>query len=609
MKDNEKVILKYSWENLCSTEYHNYIPLSAVEGGKSTAVCNWPDIVSDVSPEYIKLNNKALSLKEISSSLDKPCSLLYYKKSEQCQMNEEEWNKNAFNKLTHNMVNRVTLVLSQLPGNKLKLSLFRFRKEKRAGFQNFKKSSDDIHITINKDTKNWFFTRTTFSNRKRNVTTSKNPFIWVENKLEESFKLPNIFGWYRVVTHIDVVDTEDPVRKEMVKALIKVYSEMGNRLEQKPDQRISHNIINDIIPTFGYNLGVLIGKWFCKERKIKLPDNWQNYFFNWYPGVKRIRKTQMKLLPAIIQGYGIKSKYINQLLNQYPTLNINDIVLWFTILGPDFFRQLPLSLLTTTSSADTYRVIGPHSKKSDLDEQSPLSVARKVAHSLTTQERRNIISITKTMEDASPYFLGEIRDHVCTKIKLSKLGENVSIIAKTTEEFKREHHDWASLMHYLMSDQSTQYYYKPQTLELIQKDYKNYNVLILKNESDYFEEGESQKNCVRGYLSQYGSLIFSIRDSENKRLTCEVLDGKIVQVREVCNGEPGEEWDEVLVEMKKRVKKLFSMSLLKPCVKIVYKKAKIEKWVVKEGIRVTRLEEGYISDEEFVMAEPDDLPF
>ena len=51
------------------------------------------------------------------------------------------------------------------------------------------------------------------------------------------------------------------------------------------------------------------------------------------------------------------------------------------------------------------------------------------------------------------------------------------------------------------------------------------------------------------------------------------------------------------------------MSLLKPCVKIVYKKAKIEKWVVKEGIRVTRLEEGCISDEEFIMAEPDDLPF
>ena len=160
-----------------------------------------------------------------------------------------------------------------------------------------------------------------------------------------------------------------------------------------------------------------------------------------------------------------------------------------------------------------------------------------------------------------------------------------------------------------MSDRSTQYYYKPQTLELIQKDYKNYNVLVLKNESDYFEEGETQKNCVRSYLSQYSSLIFSIRNTDNKRLTCEVLGGKIVQVREICNGEAGEEWDKVLIEMKKRIKKLFSLDLLKPCVKITYKKAKIEKWVIKEGIRVTRLEEGYISDEEFIMAEPDDLPF
>ena len=37
-----------------------------------------------------------------------------------------------------------------------------------------------------------------------------------------------------------------------------------------------------------------------------------------------------------------------------PTLNINDIVLWFTILGPDFFRQLPISLLTTTSYLDIH---------------------------------------------------------------------------------------------------------------------------------------------------------------------------------------------------------------------------------------------------------------
>ena len=272
MKDNEKVILKYSWENLCSTEYHNYMP---IDGNR---VKN-EDIVSDVSPEYIKSNNKALSLKEISSSLDKPSSLLYYKKSEKCQMNEKEWNKKAFSKLTHNMVNRVTLVLSELPGNKLKLSLFRFRKEKRAGFQNFKKSSDDVHITINKDTNNWFYTKTSFLNRKRSVSTSKNPFIWVENHLETTFKLSNIFGWYRVVTHVDVVDNDDPIRKEMVNGLTKIYKELSKRLGQKTESTLVHNIIKDGTPSFGYNLGVLIAKWFCGMHGNKITKSLAKLLF------------------------------------------------------------------------------------------------------------------------------------------------------------------------------------------------------------------------------------------------------------------------------------------------------------------------------------------
>ena len=605
MKDNEKVILKYSWENLCSTEYHNYVPIKAFREKN-------PDIVSDVSPDYIRYNNSLMvdpgKGDWIKSSEVPDNSLMYYKKSEKCQMKEEEWNKKAFNKLTHNIVNRVTLVLSELPGNKLKLSLFRFRKEKRAGFQNFKKSSDDVHITINRDTKNWFYTQTTFSNRKRNVSTSKNPFIWVENKLEHAFQVSNIFGWYRVVTHVEAADDKDPVKKEMVMSLIKIHNEIASRLQQKPNSSLSRNIINDSIPTFGYNLGILIGKWFCKERGIKLPDHWQNYLFNFYPGIKRIRRTQMKLLPAIVQGYGIKSNYINQLLNQFPTLNINDIVLWFTILGPDFFRQLPLSLLTSTSSADSYRVVSPHSTKSDLTD-SPLSNAMEMSSNLTTQERRNIISISKTMKEASPYFLGEIRDHISLKRKLAEVGEKGSITAKTIDDFKIEHREWSSLLHYLMSDQSTQYYYKPKTIELVEKEYKDYKILILKDETDYFEEGEAQRNCVRSYLSTYGSMIFSIRNQEGKRLTCEVNEGKIIQMREVCNGEPSEEWNGIIDQMKIRIKHLYSMNVLKPSIKVVYKKAKIEKWVVKDGIRVTRLEEGYVSDEEFVMAAPDDLPF
>tara|TARA_R110002012_G_scaffold322077_1_gene554669 strand:+ start:5398 stop:7218 length:1821 start_codon:yes stop_codon:yes gene_type:complete len=606
MKDNEKVILRYSWENLCSTEYHNYMP---IDGDR---VKN-EDIVSDVSPEWITFNNSLVKKSkegvDLFNSTQVPDnSLLYYKKSEKCQMNEKEWNEKVFNKLTHNMVNRVTLVLSELPGNKLKLSLFRFRKEKRAGFQNFKKSNDDVHITINRDTKNWFYTKTSFLNRKRTVRTSKNPFIWVENNLENSFKLDNIFGWYRVVTHVEAVDSQDPIRKEMVTALLTVHNKIAKLLKQDTDSTLSHNIIQGTPVTFGYSLGVVIAKWFCNQHGIKLPDYWQNYFFNFYPGIKKMRRTNMKLLPAIIRGYGIKSKYLNQLLNENPTLNINDIALWFGILGPDFFRQIPKHLLTTTSSSDCYRVVSPHSPKSA---HKFLADVEDITQSLTTQEKRNIISITKTMDKDSPYvyFLSELRDHMYTKRRLAKVNEKVSIVAKTIEEFKTEHREWSALLHYLMSDQSTKYYYSPEAIEDIEKDYNDYKIFLLKDEEEYFEEGQSQKNCVRSYLPQYNSMIFSIRNTEDRRLTCEVQGGKVIQIREVCNGEPGEEWDEVILEMKNRVDKLFRKDLLKPSIKKIYKRANIHKWVVLNGedVEMERDINGLLPG--FVMAEEDDLPF
>jgi hypothetical protein len=104
-------------------------------------------------------------------------------------------------------------------------------------------------------------------------------------------------------------------------------------------------------------------------------------------------------------------------------------------------------------------------------------------------------------------------------------------------------------------------------------------------------------------------MIFSIRNTEDRRLTCEVQGGKVIQIREVCNGEPGEEWDEVIQEMKNRVDKLFRKDLLKPSIKKIYKRANIHKWVVLNGedVEMERDINGLLPG--FVMAEEDDLPF
>ena len=121
----------------------------------------------------------------------------------------------------------------------------------------------------------------------------------------------------------------------------------------------------------------------------------------------------------------------------------------------------------------------------------------------------------------------------------------------------------------------------------------------MKNELDYFEEGTAHKNCVRGYLTDYNSLIFSIKKAE-QRLTCEVNDGLLTQVRGICNSKPGEEWDGVINQMTLRISLLHNKDMLKPSVKIIYKKANVEKWVVLEGVQKDRVE---------MCDTIDDLPF
>ena len=50
-----------------------------------------------------------------------------------------------------------------------------------------------------------------------------------------------------------------------------------------------------------------------------------------------------------------------------------------------------------------------------------------------------------------------------------------------------------------------------------------YEVRVLKNDTDYFEEGQIQNHCVRSYLDKYDSIIISVRDKTNtlERMTVE----------------------------------------------------------------------------------------
>ena len=111
------------------------------------------------------------------------------------------------------------------------------------------------------------------------------------------------------------------------------------------------------------------------------------------------------------------------------------------------------------------------------------------------------------------------------------LNDRVRIRAKTLEEFNNEHAEWSNLIHLYERNDSTQYIYDESFIKIMEKpllqNKKQFEVKVLKNDLDYFEEGQIQKHCVRTYLNTYSSIIISIRDKTNvmNRMTCEFKHG------------------------------------------------------------------------------------
>tara|TARA_R110000787_G_scaffold223740_1_gene332024 strand:- start:111 stop:536 length:426 start_codon:yes stop_codon:yes gene_type:complete len=117
---------------------------------------------------------------------------------------------------------------------------------------------------------------------------------------------------------------------------------------------------------------------------------------------------------------------------------------------------------------------------------------------------------------------------------------------------------------------------------------------VLTNDIEYFEEGQFQNNCVRTYLTFYQSVIVSIRKGD-KRVTCEFSDGKISQSMAVCNEVPGDEWNDVIGELSKRVSKLSNQKRIDADIKVEYKRLGKEFWVIIDGKRVSDDDNGRIS--------------
>ena len=436
----------------------------------------WGKFKGITSVPYV-LNGKKNHLRHQSKEVE----ITYFKPKTKLKItNEKEWMDKSFNLFYGCIVNRTTFVVEENE-DKLKISLFRFNKKRSVGHKYFAKHSDDLHITFNRKTKNFFITTSKFFNRKRHTSTFKNSF---KHLLQE-------------VMRLEIRELPNKILKELKKVIT-----------------IKLGINFSIKKGLGTGLAHSICEWYIKVRKIKVPNNYFGYLVHHYPGIRKLKKFKMNLGRTILNEKELRGRRYIKLINT-GEYNLTDLKKLERIFGKKYFSLIPNHFLKFTNDS--------------VDSKHNLSFDTLPAQKhLTKYEKLNLIKVLGTLNsNAITNFISLLVDHLRMQGKIWSFNDKIRIKAKTLNQFNEEHAEWANLIHLYERNDETQYHYDSEFIKIMEEPLsqngEEYDVKVLKNDLEYFEEGQTQKHCVRTYLNTYSSIIISIRETNNtiNRMTCE----------------------------------------------------------------------------------------
>ena len=510
-------LIKYQFECLELQKFKNYSAINLLDAPISQGV-SLEDAIFEGENKTKNNNLRPITtpfVKNIKTPfIHKQVDLGHFTPESKTQVvNEEKWLKESFTYLNSVWTNRVTVVLEE-NHDKLKLSIFRFGKKRQVGHKYFTKLSDDIHLTFNKTTKNFFITTSKFFNRKRQTSTRKNSVLDLKNII-------NIISFPFIMEKLVSLSTEN--------FSYDIHLGRDNTLDQtnkfnKFIRQLQKLLCSKLKVKFNFKQGIGPGlmkgtlDWFVKERKLKVPNDYYYYMFSHYPGIRKLKRYKNNLGRAILDNMGLKGKYYIKLINTHGGYNLTDLMELKTLVGPTYAKLVSPSFLKLTNH------VGDNKHNAfDIYEWTPTIPLHKT-------EKLNILKLLKdvgTIPKRGVTFLGNLKDHLQIREKLWKLGEKVRVRSKNLKNFNREHQEWSNLIHLHQRSIETHYQYDHKFLTNMEVPVNvngnEYEVMVLKNDTDYFEEGQIQNHCVRSYLDKYDSIIISVRDKTNtlERMTVE----------------------------------------------------------------------------------------
>lgn len=310
---------------------------------------------------------------------------------------------------------------------------------------------------------------------------------------------------------------------------------------------------------------------------IKTPNNYRKLISVCYPTKPFLKKNDNKLVAAILDRLGLKSKQTIKLLHENPNADIRSLFRLKRYFGESIFKYL--SNIDTSIFNDTLpKQVSPYGNNFYNEK-----VTYENTFDLNDTEKYNLIKLfnefavsnkdNHRMESVLNNQLNQIDDHLHMIKKLRDYYPDMMLRAKNWQEFHNEHLELSRLERAIKKGYIIEYVFEDRLINLIEEPIKVYEKfgihtdlskhrmyypVLLKQDLEYSEEGSHMHHCVASYSNKELSIIVSLRldsPASNERVTNEfdVRTKTCVQSRYFCNAAPPEHFEEALKILERRI--------------------------------------------------------
>lgn len=264
----------------------------------------------------------------------------------------------------------------------------------------------------------------------------------------------------------------------------------------------------------------LIVDFHLDRKKIKGHDSVYYSIQHDYPKSKWLKQNENKFIPAVLDSYGIKTKYLIGELNKLTDKDINIKTLSYIcrLFGENYIDYL--KLIDWSTHCNDIRV--PNSRYHVLKNES---------------EKQSMVSLINNWEKGglqSNSLVSSINELLSIREFLSNRNMDVKFKAKNDESFEMLLKQWESFKNYFKKGYRTRVSLPDDFVKTIEEDIlvgdDLFKVRILKTEDDFISEGYNMKNCMGKQFVTALSYIYISLTNGRKSVNIQYRKGRITQI-------------------------------------------------------------------------------